>query len=107
VLPTLADGFGMVITEAMSQGIPVIASENCCGPDVIEPGKDGWIVSAGDIDKLSAQMQWCVANPQQVAACGNAAKQKAANWQWPQYRQKLAEIVANKWQQFKQEKLSV
>jgi glycosyltransferase involved in cell wall biosynthesis len=107
VLPTLADGFGMVVTEAMSQGIPVIASENCCGPDVIEPGKDGWIIPAGDIDKLSTQMQWCVVNPQQVALCGNAAKQKATNWQWPQYRQKLAEIVYNKWRQFKQEKLSV
>jgi len=107
VLPTLADGFGMVVTEAMSQGVPVIASENCCGPDVIEPGKDGWIIPAGDIDKLSTQMRWCVANPQQVASCGNAAKQKATNWQWPQYRQKLAEIVADKWQQFKQEKLSV
>ena len=107
VLPTLADGFGMVITEAMSQGIPVIASENCCGPDVIEHGKDGWIIPAGDIDHLSTQMQWCVANPQQVTASGNAAKQKAANWQWPQYRKKLAEIVSDKWQQFKQEKLSV
>ncbi len=106
VLPTLADGFGMVITEAMSQGVPVIASKNCCGPDVIEPGKDGWIIPAGDIDKLSTQMQWCVANPQQVASCGDAAKQKAADWQWPQYREKLTETISNKWQQFKQ-KLSV
>ncbi len=107
VLPTLADGFGMVVTEAMSQGVPVIASENCCGPDVIESGKDGWIIPAGDIDQLTTQMQWCAANLQQIASYGNAAKQKAANWQWPQYRKKLAEIVSDRWQQFKQEKLSV
>jgi glycosyltransferase involved in cell wall biosynthesis len=107
VLPTLADGFGMVVTEAMSQGVPVIASENCCGPDVIEHGKDGWIIPAGDIEQLTIQMKWCIANPQQVAACGNEAIQKAIDWQWPKYREKLAEIVFNKWQQFEQEKLSV
>ena len=107
ILPTLADGFGMVITEAMSQGVPVIASENCCGPDLVETGKDGWIIPAGAVDQLTSQMQWCVANPQQVTACGHAAKQKAADWQWPQYRKKLAEIIFDKWQQFKQEKLSV
>jgi glycosyltransferase involved in cell wall biosynthesis len=32
VFPSLFDGFGMVITEAMSQGTPVIVSERSAGP---------------------------------------------------------------------------
>jgi len=98
VLPTLADGFGMVVTEAMSQGIPVIASENSCGPDIIEHGKDGWIVTAGDVDALANQMMWCVNNRNKIADFGNAASEKALTWQWPQYRKKLTEIIFDKWE---------
>lgn len=107
VLPTLADGFGMVITEAMSQGVPVIASANSCGPDVIEHNKNGWIIAAGDVDLLADQMKRCVANPENVQSCGEAAKIKAAEWQWPQYRQKLAETIFSEWQKFRQAKQSV
>jgi glycosyltransferase involved in cell wall biosynthesis len=107
VLPTLADGFGMVITEAMSQGVPVIASENSCGPDVIEHDKNGWLIPAGDVNALAAQMKRCVENRENVTSCGEVAKVKAAEWQWPQYRQKLTETVFNEWQKFKQAKQSV
>lgn len=107
VLPTLADGFGMVITEAMSQGVPVIASENSCGPDVIEHLKDGWLIPAGDIKALATQMRWCVNNREQVLTCGKAARQKAGDWQWPQYRKKLADTIYNEWQKFNKAKLSV
>jgi len=107
VLPTLADGFGMVVTEAMSQGVPVIASENSCGPDIIEHSKDGWLIPAGDIEALAIQMQWCVNNREQVFACSKAARLKAADWQWPQYRKKLADTIFNEWQKFNEAKPSV
>ena len=107
VLPTLADGFGMVITEAMSQGIPVIASENSCGPDVIDHGKDGWVIPAGDVTALANQMRWCVANRDKIAAMGKAASEKALTWQWPQYRKKLGEIVFDNWQKYKEIKKPV
>jgi len=107
VLPTLADGFGMVITEAMSQGVPVIASENSCGPDVIEHMENGWLIPAGDIEALAKQMRWCVDNRQQVLTCGKAARKKAAGWQWPQYRKKLADTILNEWQKFNEAKQSV
>src|SRR5690606_26210918 len=44
VFPSLFEGFGMVITEAMSQGTPVITTNRTCGPDIIKQGKNGWIV---------------------------------------------------------------
>src|SRR5690606_7763290 len=47
VFPSLFEGFGLVITEAMSQGIPVITTDRTAGPDLIENEKDGWIVPAG------------------------------------------------------------
>jgi glycosyltransferase involved in cell wall biosynthesis len=107
VLPTLADGFGMVVTEAMSQGLPVIASENSCGPDIIEHMKDGWAIPAGSTLALINQMKWCVLHRKDIPKFGVAARQKATNWQWPQYRKELAKLIFDKWQLFQQSKLSV
>jgi len=107
VLPTLADGFGMVVTEAMSQGVPVIASINSCGPDVIDHTQDGWLIPAGDLSALVAQMKWCVENRNQLNNFSKAARQKALSWQWPQYRQLLTEIIYDEWQKSKKKDLSV
>jgi len=44
ILPTISDGFGLVILEAMAAGIPVIATENSAGPDIVEHGKSGFVI---------------------------------------------------------------
>ena len=52
LFPSLFEGFGLVITEAMSQGTPVITTDRTAGPDVFEDGKSGWLVTPGDTDAL-------------------------------------------------------
>jgi glycosyltransferase involved in cell wall biosynthesis len=52
VFPTLSDGFGITQVEAMSHGLPVIATPNCGA--VVRDGVDGLIVPAGDADALAA-----------------------------------------------------
>lgn len=44
VLPSVEEGFGMVMAEALACGCPVIASANTGAPDLIEHGKEGYIV---------------------------------------------------------------
>ena len=52
VLPTISDGFAITQVEAMSKGLPVIATPNC--GEVVTDGVDGLIVSAGDGAALAA-----------------------------------------------------
>ena len=99
VLPTLADGFGMVITEAMSRGVPVITTENSGGPDVIDHEENGFIIPAGQEEALVKQMQWCVRNKHLLNAIGGAAWEKAASWQWADYRKSVSQMVQQKIQQ--------
>ena len=101
VLPSLADGFAMVISEAMSRGVPVITTENTGGPDVITPGKDGWIVPAGDEEALVNQMKWCVENKHQVEEVGIKAIERAKQWQWSDYRAAVAQKIKLKIDEYK------
>ena len=51
VLPTLSDGFAITQLEAMSHGLPVIATP-CCG-EVVTDGKDGSIIATRDAEALA------------------------------------------------------
>ncbi|WP_415893537.1 glycosyltransferase family 4 protein [Neptuniibacter sp. PT8_73] len=50
LFPTLSDGFGMVQTEAISRGVPVISTMNCAS--VIEHGKSGFVMNELSIECL-------------------------------------------------------
>jgi glycosyltransferase involved in cell wall biosynthesis len=48
VFPTIQDGWGLVVTEAMAAGCPVISSRNSGSSDYIEHGDDGFLFDAKD-----------------------------------------------------------
>ena len=43
-LPTLEEGAPAVISQAMACGLPIIATKNCQAPDVLDNGKNGFII---------------------------------------------------------------
>lgn len=94
LFPSLFEGFGLVITEAMSQGTPVITTDRTAGPDVIEHGKSGWLVPAGDTPALLQQVEALLNHPDQIADAGRRAMQSAAKRPWSRYGDDLAGKVA-------------
>ncbi|MCD4717783.1 MAG: glycosyltransferase family 4 protein [Desulfobacterales bacterium] len=53
VLPSLNEGMGRVLAEAMAAGKPVIASHVGGIPDLVKPGQNGFLVEPGDLTGLS------------------------------------------------------
>ena len=95
VFPSLFEGFGLVITEAMSQGTPVITTDRTIGPDLIEHGQNGWLVEAGSTFAIEETLEHILANPEIVAEVGTNAMETARNRPWSVYGIELAEAIKN------------
>ncbi len=93
VFPSLFEGFGLVITEAMSQGTPVITTDRTAGPDLIEHGKNGWLIEAGSTQSLLNAIEELISKPSMIAEVGHAAMQTASKRTWDVYGQELIEAI--------------
>ncbi|ACU59859.1 glycosyltransferase family 4 protein [Chitinophaga pinensis] len=94
IFPSLFEGFGLVITEAMSQGTPVITTDRTAGPDLITDGKNGWLTATGSTDALYDAIAALLNNPDSVAEAGLAAMEKARSRPWAVYGQELAAAIS-------------
>lgn len=95
VFPTLSEGFGMVVTEAMSQGTPVITTPNGCGGDLIVDGENGWLVPAGDSLALRHKLKEILSNPSIIERVGKAALKTAEARSWETYGAEVANYISS------------
>ena len=95
IFPSLFEGFGLVITESMSQGTPVITTDRTCGPDVMTNGKDGWIVDAGSSKSIRTLLESFIKNPDILQDAGREAMKTASRRPWSKYEEELANEVYN------------
>jgi glycosyltransferase involved in cell wall biosynthesis len=93
IFPTLCDGWGMVVTEAWSRGLPVITTDCAGAADLLRDGENGLLIRAGDAGAISESLQWCLSNREKLRAMREAALATAANWQWSDYRRMLADVL--------------
>jgi glycosyltransferase involved in cell wall biosynthesis len=89
----LADGFGMVVTEAMSCGTPILASQNAGASMLVTDLHEGRLFPYGDDDALMTALDWALSHPAELAEMGSLARRKAAEWTWPDYRTAFGEWV--------------
>jgi glycosyltransferase involved in cell wall biosynthesis len=85
VFPTLSDGFGQVVTEAMAHALPVITTDRAGAADLVSPD-NGLIVPAADARALADALQWCLDNRERLRAMRHHALSTARRRQWPDYR---------------------
>ncbi len=57
VLPSVDDGFGMALFEAMSNGVPCIATTHCGSSELLTPGRDGLVVEPFSAEQLAGAIE--------------------------------------------------
>jgi len=95
VFPSLFEGFGMVITEAMSQGTPVITTDRTAGPDLIINGENGWIIESGSTSSLVKKLEEIIMDPTICEKVGRNALETARKRPWEVYGKELTSAIKN------------
>ncbi|MBI3881235.1 MAG: glycosyltransferase family 4 protein [Verrucomicrobia bacterium] len=93
VFPSLFEGFGLVILEAMAQGVPVITTSHTAGPEVITEGEDGFLVPIRDAQAIAEKLELLAADRRRLWDMAEAARRKAAKLGWEHYRRGLVAAV--------------
>ena len=95
IFPSLFEGFGLVITEAMSQGTPVITTDRTCGPDIITNNEDGWIVKAADSTSIQNLLIKLKDDKEEIIRVGKNARETASKRPWEVYQQEMVNLIQN------------
>ncbi|MEO6870626.1 MAG: glycosyltransferase family 4 protein [Chthoniobacterales bacterium] len=93
VLPSLHEGFGLVLSEAMSQGLVVITTPQTGGPDLIADGADGFLVPIRSADAIEEKLALLAHDRERLVAMQAAAQEKAASLTWKNYRQAIVRMA--------------
>jgi len=77
VLPSLTEGISLTLLEAMSQGLPAVATRVGGTPEVVEDGTTGLLVPAGSPGELGQAMLQVYRQPHRARLMGLAAHHRA------------------------------
>jgi glycosyltransferase involved in cell wall biosynthesis len=73
VLPSMSEGLGRVVFEAMASGTPVVGSGVGGIPDMVEDGVTGFLVPPGDEKIIAGKLRWLLEHPAEAKVMGERA----------------------------------
>ncbi|MBG9985131.1 glycosyltransferase [Aerococcaceae bacterium DSM 111022] len=89
LLPSTMEGFGLVVTEAMEAGLPVVSFETEGPSEIIENNKSGFIIQNFDTKVFAEKVLEILKNNELKRQMGNNAKKRATDFS--------ANSIAHQW----------
>jgi len=74
VHPSLSEGFGYVVAEALASGVPVIVTRNTGAADLVVDGMNGYVVAPRDAEAIRDRLAHLAAHPALLRSMGQAAR---------------------------------
>jgi glycosyltransferase involved in cell wall biosynthesis len=82
VLPSREEPFGIVLIEAMSQGLPIVATDVQNIPCLVRQGVNGFLVDPRNPDQLAEKILRMIENTDEAAAIGRQNRKDALRFDW-------------------------
>jgi starch synthase len=89
LFPTLFDGFGLVMTEALSQGLPVITTSHSGAQECIRNGVEGFVVPIRNSQAIAERLQQLADDRELLATMRRACLRRAGELSWQSYEEGL------------------
>lgn len=93
LFPTLFEGFGQVILEAMSNGLPVITTTNTCGSDIIDNEINGFLTKIRDVETSKNILQNLYENEDLRLSIAEESYNNSLNYSWENYEINLKKFI--------------
>ncbi len=98
LLPSETESFGLVALEAMTSGVPVVASDVGGIPEVVEHGVTGFLAPVGDVDAMADYCLKLLSDCQAGKRYGEAARRRAEKFDYrelvPMYERIYERLLA-------------
>jgi glycosyltransferase involved in cell wall biosynthesis len=89
VLPSVAEGFGQVLLEALACGLPVLSTQNTAAPDLIDESVHGFAVAPRRADLLVERIEWALCHRTALAEMRLAARERAEQFTWNRFGESI------------------
>jgi glycosyltransferase involved in cell wall biosynthesis len=86
VFPSVGEGFGQVLLEALACGLPVVSTTRTAAPDLIEDGVQGFVVEPRSAGQLADRIAWALDHRAELEAMGVAARIRSEQFTWQRFR---------------------
>lgn len=95
VLPSVEDGFGLVVSQALACGCPVITTRNTGAHELIEDGQNGYVIDAGDTVQLKRALERLAEERGNADMRHNAIESVRAPGGWDTYGDRVLAVYKN------------
>ena len=93
--PSVKEGWGLAVLEAMSAGLPVVVSDLPVFLEYLQPGRDALVVPVGDAVALSGALAAVLDGPGLAADLKAAGLAVSSRFTWPQSASEHQEVYAS------------
>ena len=101
ILPSLSEGWGLVVNEAMASGLPVLVSERCgCAADLVREGENGFLLNPASRKSISESLsRFARLTDANLRTFGESSRRLVADWNYDRavegFRRALRSVAAS------------
>ena len=88
ILPSILEGLGLVVLEAMASGVPCIVTPNGPG-EVVRDGVDGFVVPIRDSGAIADRLGRLAQDPELLQCMSHSARARALEYTWDTYTDRV------------------
>ncbi len=92
VFPSLSEGMGRALVEAMAAGLPVVATKAASIPEVLAEGEAGYLVEPASAASLAAGIETLLLDPELQSRLAKAGRERARNYSVEAMLQKIGDV---------------
>jgi len=92
VLPSLSEGFPVVIVEAMASGLPIVATNITGLPEIVHDGENGFLVEPKNPAELAERILLLLQDDELRGRIAQNNKQRAKDYTWEKVIDRLEEV---------------